>query len=133
MRTFFISYAVLCAIAFLGILLIYVTKGVGNGLIDFSSSLAYFMVITPLVFLFVNSGLKGGNNYTFFNYFYAAFGVKMFLSVLFALVYILGTGHKGLSFGLSFGGLYLAFTGIETFALVLASQAAAALHKAKQI
>ena len=133
MRTFLISYFVLSILAIVGAFVIFSLQKTGSAFTDFSSSLVFFIVVTPLVFFFVNSGLKGGNNFKFFNYFYAAFGVKMLLSVFFALVYIIYTGHKGLSFGLSFGGLYVAYTGIETFALVLASQAAADTQKTKQI
>jgi hypothetical protein len=133
MRTFLISYVVLSVLAIIGAAIIFTLKGASVAFIDFSSSLAFYLIVTPLVFFFVNSGLKGGNNYKFFNYFYAAFGVKMFLALAFALIYIITSGHKGLSFGLSFGGLYVAYTGIETFALVLASQAASDAQKAKQI
>lgn len=131
MRTFFISYITLTILALIGAVVIYAIKGYVAAFTDFTSSLVFFAVLTPLVFLFVNSGLKGENNFKFFNYFYAAFGIKMVLAIFFALVYIVFTGHKGLSFGLSFGGLYVGYTGIETFALVLASQAAAAAQRTK--
>lgn len=133
MRTFLIAYFILSIVSLIGALALFILNGTSITFVDFISSLLYYLIITPLVFFFVHSGLKGGNNYKFFNYFYAAFGIKMFVSIAFALIYIISSGHRGLSFGLSFGGLYLAYTGIETFALVVASQKATIAEKSKQI
>ncbi len=133
MRTFLISYGVLSILGLIGALVLFLLKGTSIAFVDFSSSLAFYLIIIPLVYFFVYSGLKGGTNYKFFNYFYAAFGIKMFLSLAFALIYIIASGHRGLTFGLSFGGLYIAYTGIETFSLVVASQRATEVEKTKQI
>ena len=57
------------------------------------------------------------------NYFYLSFAIKFFLAILFVLVYLLYTGHKGWVFGGTFAACYVLFSALETACTVMEANA----------
>jgi len=90
---------------------------------DFTAASFFFIFSSPVLYYISIKGVKMKNNYSFMNYFYLSFAIKFFLAILFVLVYLLYTGHKGWVFAGTFAVCYVLFSALETACTVMEANA----------
>ena len=81
-------------------------------------SLGFFTLLTAGVYAMYDKGALARSNAVFMSLVFGAFGIKLFISVIFLLVYFFVAGRPALWFVLPFFVHYFGFTILETVFVV---------------
>ncbi|MFM2226319.1 MAG: hypothetical protein RJA07_2521 [Bacteroidota bacterium] len=89
---------------------------------DFVACFMFYALLSPAIYFFSIRGVKSKKNTDFLTSFYGGFMIKLFLSLLFVMIYLSLNKKINIQFMAAFGLCYFAFSGIETFCLMNASK-----------
>lgn len=89
---------------------------------DFITCYLFYGLLSPALFFFSIQGLKSSRHADFLKFFYGGFMLKLFLSLIFVMVYLAFSTQIKIHFIAAFGICYFVFSGIETFCLMNASK-----------
>jgi F0F1-type ATP synthase assembly protein I len=89
---------------------------------DFLACFLFYALLSPAVYAFSIRGTQSKKSTDFLTSFYGGFMLKLFLSLLFVMIYFSLNKNINIQFMAAFGLCYFAFSGIETLCLMKASK-----------
>jgi hypothetical protein len=89
---------------------------------DFWACFIFYGLLSPAIYFFSMLGIRSDKNTDFLKFFYGSFMLKLFLSLIFVMIYLSICEKIKIHFIAAFGLCYFVFSGIETFCLMNASK-----------
>jgi F0F1-type ATP synthase assembly protein I len=89
---------------------------------DFLACFLFYALLSPAIYFFSIRGVKSKKSSDFLTSFYGGFMLKLFLSLIFVMIYLSLNKNINIQFMAAFGLCYFAFSCIETFCLMNASK-----------